>query len=192
MAGVVQYTAVLDACVLYPAPLRDILLHLAEAGTFHARWTAEIHDEWTRNLLKQRPDIDPAKLAYTVQAMNEAIDDSLIENHHFLIESLKLPDPDDRHVLAAAIAGHADAIVTFNLKDFPRDIVGKHNIEVLHPDDFLIYQYDLNNVGFLTNVKELREGLRRPPVTAEQLISTYKAQGLVQTAARLNEAIELI
>lgn len=192
MAGVSQYTAVLDACVLYPAPVRDILLHLAEHGAFHARWTTDIHDEWTRNLLKNRPDIDPDKLAHTTQMMNEAIEDSLIENYRYLIDSLKLPDPGDRHVLAAAIVGHADAIVTYNLKDFPAENVRKHEIEVLHPDDFLIYQYDLDNVGFLTTVKELRECLQKPPVTAEQLISTYSAQGLHQTADRLDKAIELI
>ncbi|WP_044531658.1 PIN domain-containing protein [Herbaspirillum sp. B65] len=192
MAGFVQYTAILDACVLYPAPLRDLLLHLAEAGRFQARWSAAIHDEWTRNLLHQRPEIDAARLMNTVALMNASIEDCMIEDYQFLIDSLSLPDPDDRHVLAAAIVGHADAIVTFNLKDFPRAIVGRHAIEVLHPDDFLLHQYDLEPVRFLTVVKELREGLKRPVVSAEQLVRTYERQGLLQIASRLSEAIELI
>jgi len=192
MAGVSQYTVVLDACVLYPAPVRDILMHLAERGAFHARWTKDIHDEWIRNLLKNRPELDRNRLALTAQTMNEVVEDSLVENYEYLIERLTLPDPDDRHVLAAAIVGHADAIVTYNLKDFPSEVARIHEIEILHPDDFLIYQYDLNDVAFLTTVKELREGLKKPQVTAQQLIATYTTLSLHQTAERLTKAIELI
>ena len=192
MAGVLQYTVVLDACVLYPAPVRDILLQLAASGAFHARWTKDIHNEWIRNLLKNRPELDPIKLAVTAELMDAAIEDALIENYQYLIGCLELPDPDGRHVLAAAIVGHADAIVTYNQKDFPLEVVSQHEIEILHPDDFLIYQYDLNNVAFLTSVKELRGRLKRPEVSAELLIDTYVGLGLHQTAALLSKAVELI
>lgn len=122
MAGFFRYTVVLDACVLYPAPLRDLLLSLASAGMFGARWTEMIQDEWQRNLLKNRPDLKD-QIPRTVELMNSAIEDCLIQGYERLIDSFALPDPNDRHVLAAAIAGHADAIVTFNLKDFPAKAV---------------------------------------------------------------------
>lgn len=192
MAGSLNYTVILDACVLYPAPLRDLLLNLAEQGIFRARWTTTIHDEWIRNVLKNRPDLDIGKVSRTAQLMNDAIEDCLVLDFDYLIDSLSLPDKDDRHVLAAAIVGHADAIVTFNLKDFPKEIVQKHGIDVLHPDDFLVAQYDLNSIKMLTVIKELREGLKRPPKSAQELINTYLAQGLHQTSKLLEDAIELI
>jgi predicted nucleic acid-binding protein len=192
MAGSFNYTVILDACVLYPAPLRDLLLNLAEQGIFRARWTTTIHDEWIRNVLKNRPDLDTGKVSRTAQLMNDAIEDCLVLDFDYLIDSLSLPDKDDRHVLAAAIVGHADAIVTFNLKDFPKEIFQKHGIDVLHPDDFLVAQYDLNSIKMLTVIKELREGLQRPQKSAQELINTYLAQGLHQTSKLLEDAIELI
>jgi len=119
MAGYYRYTAILDACVLYPAPLRDLLLSFAAEGVFDARWTRQIEQEWVSNLLAKRADLSADQLARTVQLMRQAVEDCLIEDYEYLIEVLHLPDPDDRHVLAAAIVGHADAIVTFNLKDLP-------------------------------------------------------------------------
>ncbi|MFM2088698.1 MAG: hypothetical protein RLZZ237_3567 [Pseudomonadota bacterium] len=192
MAGNYRYTAVLDACVLYPAPLRDLLLSLASEGVFRARWTEKIHTEWTRNLLIKRPDLSPDKLARTVGLMNQAVEDCLVENYEYLIDSLTLPDPDDRHVLASAIVGHADAIVTFNLKDFPEAAVSPHGIEILHPDDFLIAQYDLNPIGMLSIIKAQRERLKNPPKSVDELINTYELQGLPQLCAVLRQAVELI
>ena len=194
MAGVPKYTVVLDACVLYPAKLRNLLLCLAERGAFHARWTQDIQSEWVGNLLsKGKAGITEARLAHTVQQMNDAIEDSIIEDYQFLIESLQLPDPNDRHVLAAAIVGHVDAVVTFNLRDFPREeIMQRHKIEVIHPDDFMIFQYDLNNVAFLSTIKEMREQMKKPPLTAEQLANAFAVAGLPQTAARMRDASELI
>lgn len=113
------YAVILDACVLYPAPLRDFLLELAGSGIFRARWTDLIHDEWIRNLLEARPDLSPERLARTRQLMDASILGSLVEGFEDLISALDLPDPDDRHVLAAAIHSGSDAIITMNLKDFP-------------------------------------------------------------------------
>lgn len=124
--------------------------------------------------------------------MNSAIEDCLIERYEYLIDSLALPDPDDRHVLAAAIAGHADAIVTFNLKDFPGPITGAHGIEILHPDDFVIAQYDLDPIRVLSTIKVLRNRLRHPPRSAEELVMTYERQGLPQMCKILSAAIDLI
>jgi hypothetical protein len=101
MAGFFRYTVVLDACVLYPAPLRDLLLSLASAGMFGARWTEMIQDEWQRNLLKNRPDLKD-QIPRTVELMNSAIEDCLIQSYERLIDSFALPDPNDRHVLASS------------------------------------------------------------------------------------------
>jgi predicted nucleic acid-binding protein len=192
MAGYVRYTAVLDACVLYPAPLRDLLLSIAADGIYRVRWTDRIHAEWTRNLLAKRPDLAPEKLARTVSLMNQVADDCLVQDYDYLIDALTLPDPDDRHVLAAAIVGHADAIVTFNQRDFPIAAVSLHHIEVLHPDDFLVAQYDFDPIRFLSIVKANRQRLRKPPKSADELIGTYELQGLPQTCAILREASTLI
>jgi predicted nucleic acid-binding protein len=115
MAGSSWYTAILDANVLYPQLLRDTLLSLAVERLYHARWSATIHDEWTRNLVKDRPDM-ASELPAVVALMNTSVPDCLVTHYEKLADSIELPDPDDRHVVAAAIVGHADAIVTFNLE----------------------------------------------------------------------------
>ncbi len=192
MAGSIAYTVVLDACVLYPAPVRDILLTLAESGLFRARWTNQIQDEWIRNLLLKRTDLTAEKLNFTVSKMTEAIEDCLVEGYEYLIESLTLPDANDRHVLAAAIVGHADAIVTYNLKDFPVNILAKHGIEVLHPDDFIVAQYDLEPLKVLTKIKEIRARLKKPPMSAQELVDNYEFLTLPQFSNLLRGAIHLI
>jgi hypothetical protein len=192
MAGYLRYTAVLDACTLYPAPLRDLMLSLASTGMFHARWTLMIQEEWISNLSANRPDLHRDALLRTAALMNSAVEDCLIEGFDFLIDSLTLPDPGDRHVLAAAIVGHADAIVTFNLKDFPPSILSAHGVEVLHPDDFLVAQYDLASLEFLKCVKTTRLRLRNPHKAPEEMVAIYEAQGLPQTALLLKDAIGLI
>jgi len=191
MAGSARYTAVLDANTLYPAPIRDLLLSLAVDGLYHARWTHRIHEEWTRNLVLMRPDIEP-RLAALVELMNRSVPDCLVDNCEGLIPGLALPDPDDRHVLAAAIAGHADAIVTFNLKDFPADALDPHQIEALHPDDFVLNQLELRPYEALAAVKKMRARLIRPPQTAAELIATLERSGLPATAAHLRQAQALI
>jgi predicted nucleic acid-binding protein len=192
MAGSLAYTAVLDACVLYPAPVRDLMLSLSVAGLFRARWTADIQNEWVRNLRQQRPELDAAALERTQQLMNGSVPDCLITGYEPFIESLELPDPNDRHVLAAGIVGHADAIVTFNLKDFPSEVALKHGIEILHPDDFFTSQYDLDPVQTLTTVKEVRARLKKPPVAAGDYLEKLEAIGLPQLCQKLRAAIDLI
>ena len=123
----------LDACVLYPAPLRDLLLSLAAAGLYRAKWSQQIHDEWTRNLLENRRDLDPERLRTTCTRMNTAVPDSLVTGYEDLIDSLQLPDPDDRHVLAVAIRPDADAIITFNQRDFDESELAKYDVYTEHP-----------------------------------------------------------
>jgi len=115
MAFIVLY----DACVLYPAPLRDLLIRVAKTGVVRARWTDAILDECFRNILEQRPDLKPEALKRTRELMTQAVPDCLVTGFETLIDSLTLPDRDDRHVLAAAIRVGAQAIVTF--MDLDRD-----------------------------------------------------------------------
>lgn len=95
--------ALLDACVLYPAPVRDLLLHMANMNLFFPKWTGQIHEEWIRNLLKNRLDLSSEQLQTTVHAMNTAFPEADVKEYNSRIEGLHLPDLNDRHVLAAAI-----------------------------------------------------------------------------------------
>lgn len=191
MAGSARYTAVLDANVLYPTLVRDLLLSLATSGLYHARWTVDIHDEWTRHLAQDRPDLAD-KLPAVVALMNEAVPDCLVENYKPLVGCVELPDPNDRHVLAAAIAGHADCIVTFNVKDFPHEATSRHGIEVQHPDDFVMNQLQLQQLVALEAVKRMRARWRNPERTASELINALEHRGLPLTAEHLRQASSLI
>lgn len=187
-----NFTAVFDACVLYPAPLRDLLMSVAMTDQFRARWTEEIHDEWTRNLLANRADLDAAQLQRTVELMNMAVPDCLVENYDWMIDSLELPDPNDRHVLAAAIKSQADVIVTNNLKDFPEEALSKFDIEAQSPDTFLSHLFDLNPPAFCSAVRQQRKRLMNPEHTAEELLDTFYNQGLPLTVNKLREVIDLL
>lgn len=136
MAGSSRYTVILDANVLYPQLLRDTLLSLAGENLYHARWSATINDELVRNLVKNKPEITDS-LPALVKLMCDSVPDSLVTNYENLAGNIELPDLNDRHVVAAAIAGHADAIVTFNLKDFPLAVLQPYGVEVQHPDEFI-------------------------------------------------------
>jgi predicted nucleic acid-binding protein len=187
---IATYTALYDANVLYPAPLRDLLMRMAMEDIFLARWTERIHDEWTRNVLKNRLDLTPEQLRRTCELMNRAVRDCLITNFEQLIDGLTLPDPDDRHVLAAAIKGRADVIVTTNLKDFPPDALEPHGLEAIHPDDFIATQFDLNQHEVCQAVLKQRASLRNPPKTAEQLLDTFAKLLLPKTVQRLRQVQE--
>lgn len=113
-------TALFDACVLYSASLRDLLLCLAKTDMFRARWTEAINDEWVRNLKAHRPELAD-KIDRTRIAVNKSVPDCLVVGYEGLIPALASINHKDRHVVAAAICGRADVIVTFNLSDFPKD-----------------------------------------------------------------------
>lgn len=181
MAFVVVY----DACVLFPAPLRDILLRIAVTGLVRARWSEHILDECFRNILEQRPDLKPAALMRTRELMNKAVPDCLVKGFEDLIEGLHLPDVNDCHVLAAAIRAGAQVIVTFNLRDFPREQLAPYGVEAVHPDDFVVDLIDLAP-GVLTNVvTEQAAALRSPPRSTAEMLDVLRDQGLPQAVAKL-------
>ncbi|MFP3495036.1 PIN domain-containing protein [Pseudomonas sp. SIMBA_059] len=176
------FTAVYDACVLYPAALRDLLMWLGLSGLYRARWTNQIHEEWKRNVLKNRPDLTVEQVNCTSALMDKAIPDALVTGYEDLCSGLDLPDPDDRHVLAAAIRSKAEVIVTFNLKDFPLHILAAYDIEPMHPDDFISDLWDLDQAAVLGAAQKQRRALKRPPMEAGNYIEMLMRQGLVQTS----------
>ena len=179
------FTAVYDACVLYPAPLRDFLMWLGLSGRFRARWSPQIHDEWKRSLLRVRSDLAIEQLDRTSSLMDQAIPDALVTGHEALIESLQLPDRDDRHVLAAAIRCGASVIVTFNEKDFPEDALAPFGVEAQHPDLFIDNLFDLDPAAVVTAAQRQRAQLTDPPVPVDAFLETLLKQGLVQTSKAL-------
>jgi hypothetical protein len=181
MARVVLY----DACVLYPAPLRDLLMRLALTGLFRARWTEEIHDEWIRSVLADRPDVTRESLVRCRELMDRHVPDCLVSGYEPLIPTLALPDPDDRHVLAAAIHGGAGAIVTFNLGDFPAPVLSQYNVEAVHPDEFVVRLWDESPESVLDAVRRQRAALRRPPKTAAEYLATLGQCRLSEAVSRL-------
>jgi predicted nucleic acid-binding protein len=187
-----QFTAFLDASVLYPAPLRDLLLELAVADLYRAKWSDAVHEEWIKALLRTRRDLTRAQLQRTRGLMNAHARDALVTDFEQLIDILDLPDPEDRHVLAAAIKGRADLIVTVNLKDFPADKLRRWGIEAQHPDEFLTHQFHLSQPAFLQAAKRVRLRLRNPPKSVEDYLDTLRAQGLLATVRAIEPFIQLI
>lgn len=187
-----QFTAIFDACVLYPAPLRDLLMHLALMDLFRAKWTEAIHAEWIRSVLKNRPDLTREQLERTRQLMDAHVRDCLVADYEDIIPVLTLPDPDDRHVLAAAICCGADVIVTFNLDDFPPDILRKWGIEAQHPDDFINHLLDLAPHLVCAAAKRQRANLKNPPKSVDDFLAALERQGLAQTVAGLRRFADVL
>lgn len=186
------FTALYDACVLFPAALRDLLLELAGTGLFRARWTDAIHEEWMGAVLRQRPDLQRTQLERTRGLMDNTVLDCLVTGYESLIEGLALPDPDDRHVLAAAITAGAQVIVTFNGKDFPPDALAPFGVEAQHPDEFVTDLIDLSPGLVAKSLQRQRARLKNPPLTSAQLLDHLAGLGLTETAARMAEFEPLI
>lgn len=187
-----NFTVVYDACLFYPAPLRDLMIRLAQTRRFRARWTEAIQREWLTALLRNRPELDEAKLARTMTLMNQAVPDCLVTGYECLTEQLSLPDPNDRHVLAAAIRCGAQAIVTMNVKDFPSEALAEFEIVPRHPDDFILDLADLEPAVVTAAAKLQRAALRDPPLSPEAFVSKLRQQGLPGVAAFLQNEIALI
>jgi predicted nucleic acid-binding protein len=179
--------AVFDACVLYSAPLRDFLLRLGYAKLIRPLWSEEIHAEWMRSLLKKRPDLQRERLERTRREMDTKFPHSLVTGYEKLIPMLHLPDPNDRHVLAAAIHAKASLIVTLNLDDFPESALASYGIQAVSPDDFVCRLIDYDSVALLDAVAGHRTALNRPAKTVEQYLETLEQQRLFKTAVFLRE-----
>lgn len=183
---------IFDACVLYPAPIRDLLMRLALADLFRAKWSKDIHREWMENVLKNRPDLKREQLERTKMLMDSFVRDALVEGYEKLIPALMLPDENDCHVLAAAIRSAASKIVTYNIKDFPMEVTKEYGIEAQHPDDFLSQILELSPGIFCGVVQNLRKGLKYPPVDTNSYLDMLEKLSLPLTVSRLKEFIMFI
>jgi predicted nucleic acid-binding protein len=180
------FVAVLDACVLYPAPLRDLLMWLALSGQFRAQWSEDIHREWKTNLLNNRPDLLQAQVDRTAQLMDQAIPGALVKGYEPLISGLDLPDENDRHVLAAAIRSGANVIVTFNLKDFPRATVQAFGIKAKHPDDFVHDLIQLDASAVTLAARRQRLHLKNPAISINEYLEVIGNLGMPKTLIALS------
>jgi len=185
MSEAPRLIAVLDACVLYPVPIRDLLLSLAAAGLFKPKWSGLIQDEWRRNVLLNRPDLIAAQLERTTTMMNTAFPEAEVKRYAGVIPILTLPDLEDRHVLAAAIRCRANVLVTANLKDFPVPYLRTFNITVQHPDEFIGGLLDQHPEKALEAFRRQVARLKNPPLSAVQVLDNLRQVDLPATATRL-------
>jgi predicted nucleic acid-binding protein len=185
-----RFAAFLDANILYSMTHTDLILETARTGVFRALWSEDVHREWTTKLVEAGRD--PQKIEQRRMAMDAAIQDALVTGYEPHTSSIVLPDPDDRHVLAAAIVGCANVIVTRNLKDFPEDAVAPYGIEVQHPDTFLIHQRGLNEQLFLQCVRRVRRRMRKPELTPDEYLEKLRRAELVVLAEELEKVKSLL
>ena len=174
--------AVLDACVIYPPALRDVLMWLAAVIAYEPRWTEQIHHEWMRNVLMDRPDVTLAQLERTRRLMDQVNPKCLVTGYEARIPGLQLPDANDRHVLAAAIETGADVIVTFNLSDFPLDALDPFSVRALPPDAFMGAMFRENKPRFLRGLRQHRASLVNPAKSAELYVESLLSHGCHRTA----------
>lgn len=167
---------ILDACVLYPVVLRDLLLTLAALDTFEPRWTEEILDEMTRNVLADRPSIDPAQFdARVVGAMRRAFPGALVEGHEHLIDRMD-NHPKDWHVAAAAVHVGAMAVVTYNVRDFDSEVLRQNRVAVVTPPVLVerLLVDEPNVVAFAIRVMAARK--KRPPMSPAEVVAAIVRQ----------------
>lgn len=186
----ILFVTLLDANVLYPAPLRDFLLRLAEAGLFIPKWSAQIPEEWMRNLLLKRPDLKFSSLEKLQQAMDSAFPDANVTGYNNLMTDLHLPDKGDIHVLAAAIKSMAHMIITFNRKDFPEKDVSRYKIEIKNPDEFIIALLKKSPLKVLQALHRQVNALKNPPQTIFKVLNTLENCGLPESIAILRKMLK--
>lgn len=186
------FTAFIDANVFYGARLRSLVLYLAQTKLFRARWSDRVHDEWIRNLLQKRPDLKAGDLARTRQLMDASVLDALVTGYEPLIEAMLLPDPDDRHVLAAAVVCKASCIVTFNISDFPPDRLAPYGLHTVHPDDFLLDVASIDPPSFADAVREDLEHYRAPPLDLPEYVVALRKAGVPRIAEQIGKLAPIL
>lgn len=189
-------TAVLDANLLMTRYLRDLLLSLAERRLYRPRWSPDLMIEMQRAVQRRAGEawdsVRAQRIARTIELVNRAFPDACVEGYADLIETLQLPDPDDRHVLAAALTGNADVIVTFNLKDFPAAALAPHGVEAIPPDAFISRLVDAAPSEVLAAIKTMTMRWQRPAVHVAQALERYRARWgpLPESMTRLLDYID--
>lgn len=180
-----RFAAFLDACVIVPLAPCDTMLRMADAGAFRPLWSRKVLDEALSALERIHPDVDPSRFRSRFRSMNEAFDDALVEGWEPLTAGIELPDPDDAHIVAAALLGRADVIVTENTKHFPDSAIAPLGLEAIRTDEFLLDQFDLLPAAACRIVTEQSAAMRRPPVEINQLLDRLARSGAPNFAQRV-------
>jgi predicted nucleic acid-binding protein len=178
--------ALLDACVLYPTVLREILIAVAGQGAFTPLWSARILEEWARATRKLGP-VAEVQARAEIAALRAAWPGAEIAVPEGLAARLWLPDPDDVHVLAAAIAGGADGIVTFNAADFPRGVLSEEGLMRQGPDEFLMALWQVQPVPVATAVAAVHAEAQRLSGQPWGVRALLKKAGLPRLGKALND-----
>lgn len=181
--------AVYDACVLYPFQLRNLLVQCAADRLVEARWSDEIHDEWIRNLLAKEPRLTRARLEATRDLMERVLPQARVTGYLARIPAITLPDPGDRHVVAAGEEAGASIIVTWNVRDFPAAELRKHGLRKLTPDAFLTELHDAKPAAVAASVENARLNLNRSQVSRRAYLETLQRQGLKRFVSALSQTL---
>ncbi len=179
--------AVYDACVLYPFHLRNLLVQCGVDRLIDVRWTDAIHDEWIRNLAANTQNLSVQRLTETRDLMKRVLPTADVSGYEKHIQQLTLPDPGDRHVLAAAIAGRASHIVTWNLADFPAEGLAPHHVSAQNPDDLLMDLYTAAPDATIAVVENARKNLKKTAPTVAEFIDALDRQKLTRFATLLRD-----
>ncbi len=184
MVHSVRYTCVLDTNIIYPLEVRDIMMWFAYYELFTPKWSATIFTEW-KNVM-ERKRIAENEIQKRISILESIFPDAEVKDYQELVPSLELPDPNDRHVLAAAIKANAHIIVTNNLKDFPESYLSKFGIKAISADDFLTDLIDLNTAIALEAFKALVLNRTNPEMNAFEVLDIFRSRGLTNTANYLH------
>ena len=187
-----SFGALLDACVLVPVSLADTLLRAAEAGLYRPLWSAEILREVRSAVLDVHPGIPPTHVDARLTAMQSAFEDATVLGWEPLVDGIVLGgDPDDRHVVAAAVRGGAEAVVTANTKDFPEEPLSALGLHAVHPDDFLLDLADLDPPTMVAVIESQSRGTGRPPLSPGQVLDSLGRAGTPGFAASMRPLLGL-
>jgi hypothetical protein len=178
-------TAFLDANALYPAELRNLLMRLALAEAYRPLWSDRVQKEWTEALARDRPDLPREKIERVRALMEQHVPEATVEDYDALRAQLTLPDDGDCHVLAAAIKGGAEILVTANLKHFPAPALAPYGIEALHPDEFVLRLVERVPARVLAAARDHRQSLKNPPKSVQQYLAALEKLGLTGSVAAL-------
>jgi len=173
--------------VIFPIEVRDILFWFAHHDLYTPKWSKHIFDEWADVMIRKGVQKDECEKR--LKRANKAFPDALAQNYEPLIQSLDLPDPKDRHVLAAAIKVNANQIVTNNLKDFPSDYLETFGLTAKSADDFLTDIIDLNQGKALEAFQELVLYRRSPDMDEYQVLDRFRRNSLKDTANYLHSLL---
>lgn len=185
-----RFAAFIDACVFVPITPSDTLLRLADSGAFRPLWSQRVVDEAIRALGRIHPDIDPSRFHSRFHSMNEAFDDALVSGWEPLEPDIELPDANDRHVVAGALRGRADVLVTENVKDFPDSTLRPLGLEPIRLDEFLLDQFDLNPAATCRVINEQAAAMTRPPATGETILARLSRSGAPRFARVVGQKLE--